>query len=166
MVVMGYRTQALALSHHSDGLALLVSDRHPAASRTISGRHSVQPVVTSTIVRVWMNEPPTDIPPCATRSTSQNPGGGSPSRQRSGPGLHDAPPTRSPRATLRTLLSIRSIVAALMVSTRVRSIGARFNRPWRSSDGSSTGIITLRRFPQTRSEASHNAISASRMASP
>jgi Membrane dipeptidase (Peptidase family M19) len=40
-------------------------------SRVIKGRHSVQPVATSTIVSVWMNEPATDVPPCATMSTSQ-----------------------------------------------------------------------------------------------
>jgi hypothetical protein len=48
--------------------------------RLISGRHSVHPVATSTIVRVWMNEPATDVPPCAAMSTSQNPGAESFSR--------------------------------------------------------------------------------------
>ena len=51
-------------------------------------------------------------------------------------------------------------MAALMVSTRSLSAALRSNRPWRSSAGSNTGIITFRRFPHTRSEASHNAISA------
>ena len=46
-------------------------------SRVTSGKHSVQPVATSTIVSVWMNEPATDVPPRATMSTSQNPGAGS-----------------------------------------------------------------------------------------
>lgn len=46
-------------------------------SRLTSGRHSVHPVATSTIVRGWMNEPATDVPPCATMSTSQKPGAGS-----------------------------------------------------------------------------------------
>ncbi|MEH2711669.1 hypothetical protein DXU06_45025 [Bradyrhizobium elkanii] len=46
-------------------------------SRVTSGMHSVQPVATSTLVNVCMNEPATDVPPCATMSTSQNPGGGS-----------------------------------------------------------------------------------------
>jgi hypothetical protein len=46
-------------------------------SRVTSGRHSVHPVATSTIVRVWMNDPATDMPPCATISISQYPGGGS-----------------------------------------------------------------------------------------
>src|SRR6266511_26552 len=46
-------------------------------SRVTSGKHSVQPVATSTIVSVWMNEPATDVPPCATMSTSQKPGAGS-----------------------------------------------------------------------------------------
>jgi hypothetical protein len=40
-------------------------------SRTSSGKHSVQPVATSTRVNVWMNEPVTDMPPCATRSASR-----------------------------------------------------------------------------------------------
>jgi hypothetical protein len=64
---------------------------------------------------------------------------------------------------MRTSRSIRSIVAALTASTRARSAALSANRPWRSSAGSSTGIIALRRFPHTRSEASHNAISASRI---
>jgi hypothetical protein len=33
-------------------------------------------VAISTIVRIWMNEPATDVPPWATMSTSQKPGGG------------------------------------------------------------------------------------------
>src|SRR6476659_3192920 len=45
-------------------------------SRVSNGRHSVQPVAISTIVRVWINEPATDVPPWATMSTSQKPGGG------------------------------------------------------------------------------------------
>ena len=53
---------------------------HELASRVTNGRHSVQPVATSTIVSVWMNEPATDVPPCATMSISQKPGGGSSSR--------------------------------------------------------------------------------------
>jgi hypothetical protein len=40
-------------------------------SRVTNGRHSVQPVATSTIVSVWMNEPATDVPrhvpPCRPR---------------------------------------------------------------------------------------------------
>jgi hypothetical protein len=40
-------------------------------------RQAFGPVAaTSTIVSVWMNEPATDVPPCATMSTSQKPGGG------------------------------------------------------------------------------------------
>ena len=48
-----------------------------APSRTSSGGHSVQPVATSTIVKVWINEPETVVPPCTTISISQKPGGGS-----------------------------------------------------------------------------------------
>src|SRR4051794_36079134 len=48
----------------------------PSRVSISNGRHSVQPVATSTIVRVWMNEPATDVPPWATMSTSQKPGGG------------------------------------------------------------------------------------------
>src|SRR5258705_6803423 len=44
-------------------------------SRVNNGMHSIQPVATSTIVNVWINEPATDVPPWATMSTSQNPGG-------------------------------------------------------------------------------------------
>src|SRR3982074_3241914 len=46
-------------------------------SRCNNGMPPVQPVATSTIVNVWINEPATDVPPCATMSTSQNPGAGS-----------------------------------------------------------------------------------------
>ena len=31
-------------------------------SRVTNGKHSVQPVATSTIVSVWMNDPATDVP--------------------------------------------------------------------------------------------------------
>ena len=45
-------------------------------SRVTKGRHSVQPVAISTIVRVWIKEPATNTPPWATMSTSQKPGAG------------------------------------------------------------------------------------------
>jgi hypothetical protein len=54
----------------------LIASTTSEPSRVTNGRHSVQPVATSTIVRVWMNEPATDVPPWATMSTSQKPGGG------------------------------------------------------------------------------------------
>src|SRR5215217_8793448 len=57
--------------------ARLIASTTRLPSRVTSGMHSVQPVATSTIVRVWMNEPATDVPPCATMSTSQKPGAGS-----------------------------------------------------------------------------------------
>src|SRR5271165_69655 len=57
--------------------ARLIASTTRLPSRVTSGMHSVQPVATSTIVRVWMNEPATDVPPWATMSTSQKPGGGS-----------------------------------------------------------------------------------------
>src|ERR1700752_2893019 len=38
--------------------ARLIASRTRLPSRLTSGRHSVHPVATSTIVRVWMNEPP------------------------------------------------------------------------------------------------------------
>jgi hypothetical protein len=109
---------------------------------------------------------------CATRSASQNPGGGSrqSSKVRTGTSRRtaDEKPARRrrpPRAAMRTSLSIRSIVAALTASMRPRSASPRSNRPWRSKAGSRTGIIAFRRLPHTRSDASHKAISASRMAS-
>src|ERR1700753_366099 len=54
--------------------ARLIASTTSEPSRVSNGRHSVQPVATSTIVRVWMNEPATDVPPWATMSTSQKPG--------------------------------------------------------------------------------------------
>ncbi|MGY4345251.1 hypothetical protein ACVWXM_001715 [Bradyrhizobium sp. GM7.3] len=56
--------------------ARLIASTTSEPSRVTNGRHSVQPVATSTIVKVWMNEPATDVPPWATISTSQKPGGG------------------------------------------------------------------------------------------
>ena len=56
--------------------ARLIASTTSEPSRVTNGRHSVQPVAISTIVSVWMNEPATDVPPCATMSTSQKPGGG------------------------------------------------------------------------------------------
>jgi hypothetical protein len=53
------------------------------------------------------------------------------------------------------------MVAALTDSTSARSLRDSVSRPCRSSAGSSAGIITLSRFPQTRSDASHNAVTAS-----
>jgi len=38
-------------------------------SRVTNGRHSVQPVATSTIVSVWINEPANDVPLWATMFT-------------------------------------------------------------------------------------------------
>src|SRR5215211_3699767 len=46
--------------------ARLIASTTRLPSRLTSGRHSVHPVATSTIVRVWMNEPAADVPPCAT----------------------------------------------------------------------------------------------------
>jgi hypothetical protein len=62
---------------HSLGARLQYDDRcecrvPPALRGSSSERHdSVDPVATSTIVRVWMNEPATDVPPCTPMSTSQ-----------------------------------------------------------------------------------------------
>jgi hypothetical protein len=57
--------------------ACFIASTTSEPSRDTSGTHSVQPVATSTIVSVWMNEPGIDVPPWATVSTSQKPGGGS-----------------------------------------------------------------------------------------
>src|SRR5438445_11426650 len=43
--------------------ARLIASTTSEPSRVTNGRHSVQPVATSTIVSVWMNEPATDVPP-------------------------------------------------------------------------------------------------------
>jgi hypothetical protein len=58
------------------------------------------------------------------------------------------------------------MVAALALNTRARSSAYSFSRPCRSSAGSSVGIITTRRLPHNRSDASHNAINASRIDAP
>ena len=58
------------------------------------------------------------------------------------------------------------MVAALMARTRARSDSSSVNRPFRSSTGSSVGIITLSRLPHTRSDASHSAVSASLIVAP
>src|ERR1700736_4980395 len=75
--------KALSLSkstpHKSLGnrlCACFIASTTNEPSRVTNGRHSVQPVATSTIVSVWMNEPATEVPPWATISTSQKPGGG------------------------------------------------------------------------------------------
>jgi hypothetical protein len=40
---------------------------------TIDQRQALDPsVATSTIVKVWMNEPATDVPPCATIRTHKS----------------------------------------------------------------------------------------------
>src|ERR1700757_3508791 len=46
--------------------ARLIASRTRLPSRLTSGRHSVHPVATSTIVRVWMNEPATAVPRLAS----------------------------------------------------------------------------------------------------
>ena len=51
-------------------------DADVVADYSISGVALSSGLATSTIVSVWMNEPATDVPPCATMSTSQKPGGG------------------------------------------------------------------------------------------
>lgn len=53
------------------------------------------------------------------------------------------------------------MVAALIVGSLSRSSTSRSSRPCRSTAGSKMGISGLRRFEQRRSDASHNAISAS-----
>lgn len=43
--------------------ARLIASTTREPSRVTNGRHSVQPVATSTVVRDWMNESATDAPP-------------------------------------------------------------------------------------------------------
>src|SRR4029077_16448372 len=52
--------------------ARLIASTTSEPSRVSNGRHSVQPVATSTIVRVWMNEPATDGPPWGERRRAGN----------------------------------------------------------------------------------------------
>jgi hypothetical protein len=65
----------------------------------------------------------------------------------------------------RTGLSTRSIVAALIVSSRARTSASSARCPCRSIAASSIGISGFSRLPQIRSDASHSTISASRTAS-
>lgn len=142
-----------------------------APSRQGSGTHSVQPVATSVSTSVHANAPARLGPECATRSISMNPGGGSsqslnvrirtlrrtaftaPARRRPAP----------PRS--RTSRKSRSIVAALIISKRLRTSGSSCRWPCRSIAGTSTGSEAFSRLPQIRSELSHRTISAARAAS-
>ena len=68
---------------------------------------------------------------------------------------------RPPAAATFTSPSIRSIVAALTASNCPCSPSLSCNRPCCSSAGRRIGIIATSRLPHTRSDASHNAVSAS-----
>lgn len=97
--------------------------------------------------------------PCATRSASQYPGGGDPQslNVRTGTCRRTTLETparrrRPPVAAIFTLLSRRSIVAALTFNTSDRSSTESFNLPCRSSAGSKNGIVATSRLLQSRSE--------------
>lgn len=63
-------------------------------------------------------------------------------------------------------LGQKPIVAGLTVSSLPRSASSSANRPCHSSAGNKTGINGLRRLEHSRSEASHNTMSASRTSLP
>ena len=67
------------------------------ASRTTNGKHSVQPVAISTIVKFWMNEPLTEIPPVRDR-LRRSLVADHPNSQKFGLAPHDGLRMRSPRA--------------------------------------------------------------------
>ena len=69
-----------------------------------------------------------------------------------------------PPASVLTFFSRRSIVAALIASTPIRTSGANCRWPCRSIASTSTGSNGRSRLPQTRSGASHSTISAPHMA--
>lgn len=80
------------------------------------------------------------MPPCATRSASQYPGGGDPQSLNVRTGTcrrtaleKPARRRRPPAAAIFTSLSRRSIVAALTLKTFDRSSAESFNLPCRSS---------------------------------
>ena len=72
---------------------------------------------------------------------------------------------RRPDTVLRTGLSSRSRVAALVASSRSRTSRSKSKWPWRSMDSTKWGSEAFRRLPQMRSVASQARITASRTAS-
>jgi len=78
MNALSLSKSAPRISHGNKLCARVIAATTRLPSRATSGRHSVHPVAISTIVSVWMNEPATLVPPCATMSISQKPGGGLP----------------------------------------------------------------------------------------
>ena len=117
--------------------------------------------------------PDTVVPPCATKSTSAQPGAGLPQslNVRTGTLRRTAEPNpagrrRPPPATARTSASKRSMLAALTASSLARVASSSTTRPCRSKAGSNTGSIGRSRFEHTRSATSHTWISASRTSTP
>ena len=130
-----------------------------------SGRHSVHPVAISTIVSVWMNEPATDVPPCATMSISQKPGGGSPVVERADRHLApdrrveaDTPTTTARRRDLHVDRAFDRWSRRSPRATERCSPSPSCNRPCCSSAGSKgrdhrhepLAAHTIRRLPQRR----------------
>jgi hypothetical protein len=111
-------------------------------------------------------------PECATRSASTKPGGGSRQSEKVRTGIDrrivDTDPGRRRRLLQRSRCGCRarSIVAALIFSSAERTSGAGAKCPWRTIASINVGMIAFSRLPQTRSDASHSTISASRSAAP
>ena len=144
-----------------------------APARITTGTHSVQPVAMSISTSVWTKAPAALTPECATKSTSTNPGGGSPQspKVRTGPErrtaeLNPARRLRPCAAAMRVSDSSRSIVAGLTDRSAARRSASGASCPCRSSAGSRTGIIGARRFEHTWSDASHSRTKASFTAVP
>ena len=136
------------------------------ASRTSSGTHSVQALAISVSTSVHTKLPAIDDPQCATRSASTKPGAGScqSPNVRTGtlPRTRSPPERRRRRGPAVTALAgarRRSIVAALTSISCSRTRGSRVRWPCRSSAGTRVGSNAFRRFPHTRSEASHSTTS-------
>lgn len=170
LVVLSISTRACHLRRERACLIAMIT---LPLSRVRTGMHSVQPVAMSVSTIVCTKLPDEDVPECATKSTSTKPGGGSfqSPKVRTGTDRRTAEliPARRrwpQRATMRTSVKSRSIVAGLTVSSLPRGASSRANRPCRSSAGNKTGINGLRRLEHSRSEASHNTISASRTSLP
>ena len=144
-----------------------------APVRIMTGTHSVQPVAMSVSTMVCAKAPAALTPECATKSTSTNPGGGSPQSAKVRTGterrtaeLNPARRRRPCAAAMRISDRSRSIVAGLADRSAARRSSSGASCPCRSSAGSRTGIIGANRFEQTRSDASHRRTKASVTARP
>jgi hypothetical protein len=129
---------------------------HQRAIRVSSGRHSVLPVAISTIVRVWMNDPATDVPPWATMSTVLTQMTNSATEQRvlpAGPMIHRCLRHSFTSGSRLRKVSARRIEAGCFKSwTRPdrKSPGYRVRKPWQPRRRTNTTPETVARLHTTR----------------